>query len=171
MKAAFELINKMQRDGVIDRYALGGAVGATLYLEPASTLDIDIFARLSGTAGNLLVSLSPIYEYLKQHGGRAEGEHIVIGGWPVQFLPVSTALEEEALHQAVETEIEGVPVWVMRAEHLAAIALQTGRSKDHARILQFLEQDAFDQGRLERILNTYGLASRWEKFKARFLSE
>ncbi|HET9181324.1 MAG TPA: hypothetical protein VFP59_04255 [Candidatus Angelobacter sp.] len=171
MKEAFELVNQMQREAVIDRYAVGGAVGATLYLEPAATLDIDIFVKLSGDAGSLLISLSPIYDYLKQHGGRAEGEHMVIGGWPMQFLPVSTGLEEEGLHEAIETDIEGVPVWVMRAEHLAAIALQTGRSKDHARILQFLEQDAVDRARLERILKAHGLGLKWEKFKARFLNE
>lgn len=171
MKEAFELINQMQRDGVIARYAVGGAVGATLYLEPAATLDIDIFVKLSGTAGSLLITVSPIYDYLKQHGGRAEGEHMIIGGWPVQFLPVSTALEEEGLRNAVETDIQGVPVWVMGAEHLAAIALQTGRSKDHARILQFLEQDVVDRARLESILSAHGLAVKWEKFKTRFLSE
>ena len=29
-----ETINGMQADGVIDTYAIGGAVGATFYLEP-----------------------------------------------------------------------------------------------------------------------------------------
>ena len=32
-------INQMQSDGVIERYAIGGAVGATFYLEPTATLD------------------------------------------------------------------------------------------------------------------------------------
>ena len=169
MKESLELINRMQADGVIDCYAVGGAVGATLYLEPAATLDIDIFVRLSGSTSSLLLSLSPIYDYLKQHGGRAEAEHIVIGGWPVQFLPVSTSVEEEGLREAVETEVDGVPIRVMRAEHLVAIALQTGRSKDHARILQFLEQDAVDRNRLEAILEAHGLGPKWDKFKARFL--
>jgi hypothetical protein len=36
-------INQMQSDGVIERYAIGGAVGATFYLEPTATLDADIF--------------------------------------------------------------------------------------------------------------------------------
>lgn len=46
MKESLELINRMLADGVIDRYAIGGAVGATFYLEPAATLDIDIFVVL-----------------------------------------------------------------------------------------------------------------------------
>jgi hypothetical protein len=36
-------INQMETDGVIDRYAIGGAVGATFYLEPMATLDVDVF--------------------------------------------------------------------------------------------------------------------------------
>lgn len=36
-------INQMQADGVIERYAIGGAVGAAFYLEPVATLDVDIF--------------------------------------------------------------------------------------------------------------------------------
>ncbi len=30
-------INQMQTDGIIQRYAIGGAVGATFYLEPVAT--------------------------------------------------------------------------------------------------------------------------------------
>ncbi len=29
------------------KYAIGGAVGATLYLEPAAALDVDVFITLS----------------------------------------------------------------------------------------------------------------------------
>jgi hypothetical protein len=147
----------------------GGAVGATLYLEPAATLDIDIFVGLPDDPDSSLVSLAPIYDYLRLHGGRVEGEHIVIGGWPVQFLPASTSLEVEGLREAVEADVEGVPALVMRAEYLVAIALQTGRAKDSARILQFIEQEAVDRNELKRVIEAHGLASKWEKFRARFL--
>lgn len=170
MKEALRIINQMLADGVIAQYAIGGAVGATFYLEPAATLDIDIFVRFSEDPSSRLVSLTPIYDYLKRHGGRPESEHIVIGGWPVQFLPVSNPLEEDALTQAIQAEVETVPTWVIGEEHLVAIALQTGRSKDHARILQFLEH-VIDEAKLMRILENHGLTAKWEKFKARFLNE
>src|SRR5215475_8449902 len=104
MKQTLDTINRMQTDGVIGEYAIGGAVGATLYLEPAATLDVDVFVVLPKS---------------EQHGGGVQHEHIVIGGWPVQFLPPSNELE-----------------------HLVAIALRTGRAKDRARIIQFVEQKA-----------------------------
>jgi hypothetical protein len=169
MRDTLEIINQMQRDGVIGKYAIGGAVGATLYLEPSATVDVDIFLMLPHSSGSSLVSLSPIYEYLAAHGYKAEGEHIVIGTWPVQFLPPSNALQEEALNEALETEVEGVGTWVMRAEHLIAIALQTGRAKDYARVLQFLEQKAVNFHRLNDILARHGLIIKWEQFKKRYL--
>src|SRR5690348_103446 len=125
MKETLDIINRMQADGVISKYAIGGAVGATFYLEPSATLDVDIFVILPATPGSLLVSLSPIYTYLTALGCQAQSEHIVIGTWPVQFLLASSPLEEESLLNARETEIEGARTWVMTAEHLVAIALQT----------------------------------------------
>jgi hypothetical protein len=168
LKTTLEMINRMQGDGVIGKYAIGGAVGATFYLEPSATVDVDIFAMLPKGGSSSLLSLAPIYEYLKAHGCDADGEHVVIGEWPVQFLPPSDALEREALTEATETEIEGVKTWVMTAEHLVAIAVRTGRPKDHARILQFLEQDAVDTEKLNRVLAGHGLIAKWQQFKKKY---
>ncbi|PYK02426.1 MAG: hypothetical protein DME63_06720 [Verrucomicrobia bacterium] len=56
-----------------------------------------------------------------------EGEHVVIAGWPVQFLPAGTALLQEALATAVERNVEGTPVRVFSGEHITAIALETAQ--------------------------------------------
>jgi hypothetical protein len=167
MKATLAVINQMQADGAIGKYAIGGAVGATFYLEPAATLDIDVFVSFQ-KAGEL-ISLSPIYDYLTARGFKAEKEYIVIEGWPVQFLPACNALVEEALAQAVETDLEGVRTWVMTAEHLMAIAMQTGRAKDQARILQFVESGVLSADKLDGILARYGLLAKWEQFGNKFL--
>lgn len=171
VKATLEVINQMQADGVIGTYAIGGAVGATFYLAPASTVDLDIFVTLPGSSGALLVSLSPIYDFLKSRGGKIQDEYIVVGDWPVQFLLPGNTLEAEAVDQAVSTSVEGVPTRVMSAEHLVAIALNTGRAKDHTRILQFLEQGAVDRKKLKDILEQHGLSTQWEQFERRFLRE
>lgn len=130
MKATLEVINPMQGDGVIGKYAIGGAVGATFYLEPAATLDIDIFVSLTISSDGLPIT-APIYDYLAERGSRVEGEAILIAGWPVQFLPPGNGLGEEALAQAVSAEVEGVRTWAMTAEHLDAIARQTARKRPH----------------------------------------
>ena len=165
------MINRMRTDGVIGKYGIAGAVGATFYLEPVATADVDVFVMLPTIPGSSILSLAPIYDYLTARGCRAEGDRIVVGDWPVQFLPASNALEQEALAQAVEADVEGVPSCVLTAEHLVAIALQTGRAKDYARIVQFLEQDAVDADKLSRILGRHELVDKWEKFERKYLGE
>lgn len=149
----------MRDDGVIGKYAIGGAVGATFYLEPVATVDVDVFVTLPVAPGGSLPSLTPIYEYLTARGGRVEADYIVVGDWPVQFLPSSNALAQQAIAEAMETDVEGVKTWVMRPEHLVAIALRTGRAKDYARILQFLEQNAVDRHKLDEVLTRHALVS------------
>jgi hypothetical protein len=171
VKDTFAIINQMQADGVIGKYAVGGAVGATFYLEPSATLDIDIFVSLQAPTGGILVSLTPIYNYLTARGCAVEQEYIVIAGWPVQFLPPADALDEEALTQAVITEVDGIKVWVMTAEHLVAIALRTGRAKDFVRILQFVESGVLQPGKLDDLLTRHGLLAKWEHFGDKFLRD
>lgn len=168
MKDTLEAINQMQADGIIGKYAIGGAVGATRYLEPAATLDVDIFVILPASGSSLLVSLAPIYEYLKARGGVVKHEHLVVGGWPVQFLPPSDPLEIEAVEKALTAKVEDVSTWVMSAEHLVAIALKTGRAKDHIRILQFIDQDAVDLPKLEELLERHALTAKWQQFKTKY---
>jgi hypothetical protein len=169
MQETIQAINRLQSNGTIGQYAIGGAVGATFYLEPLATEDLDIFVVPPALAGSSLITLTPNYESLTESGCVIDGEHIVIAGWPVQFLPASSPLIEEALERAVMIELDGTPTRVMTAEHLAAIALNTGRAKDFARIVQFIEQNAVDDSALEDILKRHGLEAKWTKFQQRYL--
>jgi hypothetical protein len=56
----------------------------------------------------------------------------------------------------------------MRPEHLVAICLATGRMKDDERMARFIEQEAFDDGALRRILADHGLREKWERFTRRY---
>ena len=105
VKTTLELINRMHADGIIGKYAIGGAVGASFYLEPMATVDLDVFVALPLTRGGL-ISLEGIYNYLKTRGGEVEDEYIVIGGWPVQFLAPKNELEQEGITESVATTLE-----------------------------------------------------------------
>lgn len=165
LKETFATINRMEAAGTLDRWAVGGATGATFFLEPLVTEDVDIFVHLKPAPGQFLISLEPIYQFLRAEGARQIGEYLVIGGWPVQFLPLTTPLVEEALEQAIETDAEGVRIRVFTAEYLVAIALETGRAKDKARIQLFLESGILDLDRLVEILARHGLTARWRKIE------
>jgi hypothetical protein len=100
-----------------------------------------------------------------------EGEYVIIGGWPVQFLPPGGALVEEAMAEAVEAKVDETSARVFTAEHLAAIALQTGRAKDKARLLQFLEFAALDMARFQSLIARHGLVDAWSRFERQFLGD
>jgi hypothetical protein len=175
MKQTLDVINGMEADGIIDRYAIAGAVAAYNYIEPAVTEDLDLlvsFDRVPETAQTGLVTLTPIFSYLKGKGHMEhEGEGIVIGGWPVQFLPVADSLDSEALAQAHELELRIadalVKTRVLRPEHLVAIALRVGRPKDLIRITQFLDDSAVDPRALTGVLIRHRLTESWRAFCAR----
>lgn len=171
IKEVITTINRMQADGVIDRYAIGGAVGATFYLEPVATLDVDIFVTFRSEPGSLLVNPQPIFDYLKTRGATMESEYIVVAGWPVQFLSPGTPLVAEALQEAVDKDVDSTRARVFTAEHLAVIALQTGRAKDKIRLLQFIEAGVLDATRFQAILTRHGLVDAWHKFERQFLNE
>lgn len=121
--------------------------------------------------GSAIVSPEPIFDYLKARGGAVQGEYIVIAGWPVQFLLPTGPLVEEALRDAVTNDVEGTPARVFTAEHLAAVALQTGRAKDKARLLQFFEAGALNAARFQAIVARHGLVRAWQRFEKQFLSD
>jgi hypothetical protein len=133
MEKTLQVLNDLVRDGVLSRYAIGGAMGATFYVEPVLTFDLDIFVLLPQTVSGL-VTLESLYEALRARGYAEEGECVNIEGVPVQFLPAHNDLLVEALNESREVLYEQTPTRVLRAEHLAAIAVQTGRDKDRERV-------------------------------------
>ena len=163
MKRTLEILNELERKGVLSRYAIGGAMGATFYLEPLLTFDLDVFVVLPQAAGGL-VTLAPLYEALRRRGYAEEGECVNIEGVPVQFLPAYNALVEEALREARETAYEDTPTHVLRAEHLVAICLQTGRDKDRERVRIFREQAELDMNYLAGVLQRHGLEGKWKQW-------
>jgi hypothetical protein len=168
MKETLSEINALRAAGIIGQSAIGGAMGATFYLEPISTYDLDIFVLFESPP--LILTLTPIYDFLRGRGHEPEGDAISVCGWPVQFLPAESPLLREAVEQAVTVDFEGVPTRVMTAEHLTAIALQTGRGKDFSRILAFIESGRLDGGKLSAILHGHSLSAAWVKFETKYIS-
>lgn len=153
----------MVRDGEIVNYAIGGAIGAVFYVEPFATQDIDVFIMMRTEPTGLEAQI-PGWDYLKARGyTEIRGEAIVVEDWPVQFIPVSDALEEEAFLNATTLNFEGEPVRVILAEHLVAIMLRTGRVKDMARTEMFFSQESIDTDIFLDIIRRHGLEERWRK--------
>src|ERR1700689_638288 len=108
MKKTIEVLNQMVTDEVIGMYAIAGAIAAYNYIEPTLTEDLDVIISFDGEAKLLgLVTLTSIISYLSGKGyTEFSKEGIVIDGWPVQFLPVASALDAEALTGASNIDLE-----------------------------------------------------------------
>lgn len=171
LEEVLRVVAGMKEDGIVEEYAVGGAVAATFYLEPVRTFDIDIFVVLTPAPGSFMITLDPIFSYLLGRGCTVSGEHVTVAGWPVQFLAAPGPLVEDALKSAVRFEVGGTAVRVFSAEHLAAIALETGRVKDKARLHQFIESGLLDDARFRELVARHGLLEKWAKFERQYLRE
>jgi hypothetical protein len=146
--------NDLLASGLIEDWALGGALAAIYYVEPFTTYDADIFFIPKDKG--LTSGIPAIYEHLQAQGWEVEREHLLVRGFPVQFIAAS-GLTEEAVREAKRIDYEGVSAKVFRAEHIVAIAASVGRAKDKVRIEQLLQQADLDQSRLESILKLHKL--------------
>ena len=169
MKELAQLLNDMREIGVISDYALFGAMAQMRYTEPIATLDAHVLVVVSGK--ERLDVLRPLYEFCATKGFHPEGEAITVGAWPVQFIPVFSPLTQEALEDAEIADFDGVPFRVVRAAHLAVIALSVGRAKDFTRILGLLEAVSVSRREVADLAAKHGLADNWKRFEGRFFDE
>jgi hypothetical protein len=169
MKEVAELMNAMRESGVIADYALFGAAAQMRYTEAVATLDADVLVEVP--SAERLNPLAAIYQFCADRGYQPEGEAVRVGAWPVQFIPVFNSLTQEALKRAETADFEGVPFRVVRADHLAVIALSVGRAKDWTRILALLESGSVSRDEVARLAARHGLTGAWQRFEARFLND
>lgn len=156
---ALRALNTMKAEGVVEEYAIAGAMALVFWTEPVPTFDMDVLVLLP-TAQGSLVSLDGIYGWAKSQGYATQDEHILIRGLPTQLVPSPNALSTEAIASAVEVEYEGVLVRVVAPEYLIALNLQpqakTAKRRERAAML--LELPSLNRGRVDDILERYGLS-------------
>ncbi|HWA92060.1 MAG TPA: hypothetical protein VG889_18615 [Rhizomicrobium sp.] len=175
LQKAIGVVVELAKRQVIGNYAIAGAVAALNYIQPTLTEDIDFLISIDGfekRASGLLL-LGPIEKALAEMGYSERTDlGYKIEGWPVQFLPVGSALDEDALESAIALNIAGpgepsLEARCLTAEHVVATALKVGRLKDLARIQAFLDQKAVDLERLKIVLERHNLLDAWQSFCVR----
>jgi len=155
---ALRVLNEMKDSGVVEDYAVAGAMAMAFWAEPIPTYDLDVLVFLPGN-GATIVSLAPLYDWAAGRGYKAQAEHVMVEGVPVQFLPAHNALAEEAIDRAVTLEYESVSVRVVRPEYLVALYLEPGARtlKRRERAAALMESSAFDRAALDDLLKRFGL--------------
>jgi len=152
-------LNTMKAEGVIEEYAIAGAMAIVFWAEPVPTFDLDVLVRLPQQGGDL-VRLEGIYRWAMARGYAAQDEHILVEGLPTQFLPSPDSLAREAVSSAAEVDYQGVAVRVVRPEYLIALYLQpTARTvKRRERAAMLLELPSLNRALVDEILSRHGLS-------------
>lgn len=166
MKETLEVLNGLKEKALINDYAVGGGIATIFYTEPIFTYDLDVFVIVKPEPRGGIISLTSIYDYLVGKGYTWKGEHIVVEGLPVQFIPAESGIEKDAVDNAKDIIYSGVKTKILSAEYLIAIALNVGRRKDFDKISRLIDQAKIGKKALEAILKKYHLLDkfkRWEK--------
>lgn len=158
----------MRGEGVIGKYAIGGAFAATLLDEPIATADVDIFFLFERAGEGLVLDMSHIYEFARRRGFKADHEFIVIHGWLVQFVESGAdPLWRDAVSAPQIVEVGTVEVPVIKPEFLVAMWLSAGRPKDYEKIARFIESGLVNEKDFF-IVDDYGMKVEWERVRHRF---
>ena len=167
MKKTLQKINKLVEIGIIKEYALAGGMAQFYYVEPSVTYDLDLIVNLINNA-NDLEPLASLYSWANENNYYCEGEHIIVAGIPVQFLLPYNKLVSEALENRVPITLFEEKTFILNAEYLMAIMLQTWRSIDRERLIRFIDEANYDENRFIDILTRFDLLNKYKDFKERY---
>lgn len=167
MKKTLQIINEMVELKIIKEYAIAGGMAHFYYIEPSVTYDLDLIVNLS-VEENPLAPLTSLYDWAGKNGFQTENEHILIGGIPVQFLLAYNELVKEALNNKIQITLFNEITFILGAEYLMAIMLQTGRASDNERLIRFINEAEFDKNKFFDIIYRYGLSEKYENFIKRW---
>jgi len=156
---ALRALNAMKAEGVIEEYAIAGAMALVFWTEPVPTWDLDVFVFLPSGAGPL-ISLEGIYRWATARGYAIEKEHVIIEGVPTQFLASPGPLGDESIRAAATLDYGDVRTRVVLPEYLVALYLrpEARTPKRRERAAMLLEWPGLNRARLDAILERYGLS-------------
>jgi hypothetical protein len=158
VRDALQVLNSMKDAGVIEDYAVAGAMAILFWTEPIPTFDLDVLVFLPPSE-EAIVSLDSLYRWTEARGYSASREHILIEGVRTQLLPSPSPLADEAIDTAETLDYDGVPVKVVKPEYLVALysvpSARTAKRRERAAML--LDWPGLNRKLLDEILGRHGL--------------
>lgn len=153
---ALRALGELKQAGVVEDYAVAGAMALVFWAEPVPTYDLDVLVFLPQQRGPL-VSLEGLFAWAAVHRYPLDAEHVLVEGVPVQFLPSHNQLADEAIETAETLDYEGIPVRVVRPEYLIALYLEPAARtlKRRERAAALMEAPATDQQALRALLERF----------------
>ncbi len=168
MKKTLQILNNLVESGIIKEYAIAGGMAQFYYIEPSVTYDLDLIVNIDVDEKDL-APLHKLYDWAAHNDYKTEGEHIIIAGIPVQFLLAYNSLISEALYNRAQITLFEEKTFILGAEYLMAIMLQTGRPIDRERLLRFFDEPNYNENKFIDIINRFDLSEKYKDLRKRFL--
>ncbi|MBA7651607.1 hypothetical protein ES703_59426 [subsurface metagenome] len=147
-------LNALIRLGIIEDYAIGGGYAVMYHGIPYSTFDLDVFVILGSEK-----DYHKIYSHYREQGNKEQGVYIYIADMPVQFLPnFISPLFNDAIQEAEQIKVSGVPSKVVKVEYLIALLLTAFRPKDKIHVIELAK--VADMSMLNEILRRFDEGQR-----------
>lgn len=167
MKKTLQKINELMKLGFIEKYAIAGGIAHFYYIEPSVTYDLDLIINVPQKEKEL-APLGEVYNWAQKNDYATEGEHIIIEGIPVQFLLAYNNLVIEALENRCEIVLFGEKTFILGAEYLMAIMIQTGRALDKERLVKFLDEADYNKEKFIDIISRFELTNKYNDFRKKY---
>jgi len=79
MERILQLLNEMEAQGLILRYAIGGGMAVVFYAETILTEDVDILVLMPPTDSPVII-LTPLYDFFRDRGYQVLGLRVDFEG-------------------------------------------------------------------------------------------
>jgi hypothetical protein len=158
----FRTLNDMTSEEVVTDYAIGGAMAALFYTEVTRTYHVDVLALIPSQT-DPIIRMTEFYAWARKHAFNPDRAHILIHSVPVWFLSSNDGVEFEAVQQARTFDYQGVPVRVIRPEHLVVLYVLAGGVGRRERTSLLLEAGAVDRQKLREVLERHQLTAQWRE--------
>lgn len=161
----FGVLNKLAKAKILDKWAIGGSIGAMFYTEPFHTADLDVFVLYKKKG---IVHFSEIYDALRGMGyNKFVQQAVIIENFPVDFIATGDKLSQEAVEKAKMFKVKRYAVKTILPEYLIAMALVAFRSKDFNKIDKLLEHGKINKRKLTALLEKFDLSDKWRNYEKR----
>ena len=153
-------------------YAVIGGIGVSLWARPRATLDVDVLvsaslARVPALRGALVKQGVRIVQAEESPDLLMAGLRGLLGSIAIDVLVSSNPLVGEILSRRRRKRVGGTTVWVLGAEDLIVLKLQSGRALDleDARAILVARAGRLDLSLLDTLAETFDVAAIWRRMR------
>jgi hypothetical protein len=156
------------------RYAIIGGLGVSFWARPRATLDVDVLIAAPLDLVDVLCT------QLEKQGARVEaverqpallmaGIRGAVGGTPMDVLVSANPMAADLVRHRRRRAIGGRRIWVLAAEELVVLKLQSGRPLDLEDVGSIVASrgSQLDLRRVDQLAKIFDVVGAWRRLRPR----